>query len=208
MDEKFYKYARNIIGYLSASLPNLYHGNVDDTKILEKWFKKGIPEHFINVIIHEVTQEKGIRTRLSDIDKIVMDRFKTYKEELRKSLRDDFASEAIPERKLEKLYKLLNDILAELEVYDFTALEKLKKLKKENKLSIERQLLEIEGKFYTVLFNYSPFSKECLEQSKKKLEKYKFYWPKRTYLSTLKALIKKCLKEKHGVPEFTVTQIH
>ncbi len=207
MDEKFSEYARNIVGYLSDSLSTFYQGGVDDTKILESWFKRGIPEHFIKVIIHELVNEKGNKVKISDIDKLVKEKYRNFRKEEEKTLRSAYEFENIPEKKVLKLYEILKNVLLEIDIDDFSIIEELKNISGTSKFQLEKDLIRFEGKFFTFLFKHSPFSKDCLTQAREKLESYKFYWPAKTYELTLKALVKKCLKEKHGIPEFTTVKV-
>jgi len=208
MGKKFTEYAREIVNYLSESFPSLYHGGSDDSQILRKWYRKRIPEHLIKLIIEELPAKDAKNIKLSDIDRAVMERFASYIREEEKTLRREIERERIPERKLEKLAKLIQNILIEIGVDDLSVAERIGKLSELDTFTAEKELYRVEREFYRMLLRSSPHSKECIERSKEQLKKYRFYWPRDSYFTTLKALVKKCLKEKHEIPEFTVVCPH
>jgi hypothetical protein len=198
------EYAKEIVTHLEEEYPSLFfYSGSNDTAVLRDWYSMQIPLHFVLLVLSE-NPPQG-RFTLRDIDRLVRERFKQFTRKEAKFALGSLQEETIPYRKLEKLYTILKSILLELEVEDLSIIEELQELKNRDSLKeIEEELINLEEKFFNLLFEYSPHSEACKQMVTEKLKPYRFYWHERVYEVTERALIKKCLRKKHGIPEFTL----
>jgi hypothetical protein len=198
------EYIREIVAHLEEEYPSLFfYSGSNDTAVLRDWYSMQIPLHFVLLVLSE-NPPQG-RFTLSDIDRLVRERFKQFTRKEAKFALGSLQEETIPYRKLEKLYTILKSVLIELEVDDLSIIEQLQRLKSCDSLKeIEEELINLEERFYELLFEHSPHSRMCKQLATEKLKPYRFYWHKKVYEVTERALIKICLRKKHGIPEFTL----
>jgi len=197
------EYIKDVIAHIEEEYPSFSYSGSNDSAILRNWYSMQIPLHFVLLVLSE-NPPQG-RFTLSDIDKLVRERFKQFTRKEAKFALGSLQEETIPYRKLEKLYTIVKSILLELEVENFSILERLEKLKKRESLkTIEEELINLEEEFYNLIIERSPYTAECRHLVREKLKPYKFYWHKKVYDVTERALLKNCLRKKHGIPEFTL----
>ncbi|TCK05367.1 hypothetical protein [Phorcysia thermohydrogeniphila] len=198
------EYIREIVTHLEEEYPSLFfYSGSNDTAVLRDWYSMQIPLHFVLLVLSE-NPPQG-RFTLCDIDRLVRERFKQFTRKEAKFALGSLQEETIPYRKLDKLYTILKSILLELEIDDLSIIERLEELKGLDSLKeIEEELINLEEKFYDFLFQYSPYAESCKHLAVEKLKPYRFYWHEKVYEVTERALIKKCLRKKHGIPEFTL----
>jgi len=109
-----------------------------------------------------------------------------------------------PYEKISRLISYLNYFLLELKVKDKTLVKKLESLLEEEELLVvERELYKVEEELFKLLKEKSPFYQECLRKALKVTNKFSFYWRGKVLELTKEALIRKCLREKYGIPEFS-----
>jgi hypothetical protein len=197
------EYIKDIIAHLEEEYPSFSYSGSNDIAILRNWYSMQIPLHFVLLVLSE-SPPQG-RFTLSDIDRLVRERFKQFTRKEAKFALGSLQEETIPYRKLDKLYTIIKSVLLELEVDNLSILERIEELKKLESLKrIEEELINLEENFYNLILKRSPYTEECRQLVTEKLKPYKFYWQKKVYEVTERALIKKCLKKKHGIPEFTL----
>ncbi len=206
MDEKktLGEYVNEVKAALEEVYPNsFFFSGASDMAVIRNWYKLGIPPHFVLLALNNDSLPN--RFSLFDIDEVVRKKYRSFTKTEAKEASVLIASETIPYRKLEKLYTILKSILLELDIDDFSCIDPILELKNLNdKTMIERKLEDLEKKFFSILLENSPFASECLKQAEKRLSRFRFYWKKDIALVTKKALVKNCLKEKHGVPDFSL----
>ena len=198
------EYLNEIKTTLEETYPgSFYYSGSNDTAVVREWYSLEIPLGFVLLTLSEEKLPK--RFSLKDVRNLVKNRFKNYaKEEAKKALKT-LKKDPFPYLKLDKLYKILKSVLLEVGVEDLSILEKLRELKKlEDIRQIENELIRFEETFYEFLSKKSPLGEKCKEVAEKKLSPYRIYWHKKVLQLTEKALIKKCLKEAYGIPDFTI----
>ncbi len=182
---------------------SFFFSGASDMAVVRNWYKLGIPPHFVLLALNNDAPPK--RFSLFDIDELVRKKYRSFTRDEAREASVSIYSETIPYRKLEKLYTILKSVLMEVNVNDFSTIEAVLELRELNdRVLIEKKLSDIERKFFSVLAKNSPFSHECLRQAERKVSMFKFYWQPKVLSATKKALLKKCLKEKHGVPDFSL----
>ncbi|WP_163328368.1 hypothetical protein GFV12_04770 [Desulfurobacterium thermolithotrophum] len=191
------------IGLEEAYPGKFFFSGSNDLSVVRRWYSLNIPLGFVLLALSD--EELPKRFSLKDIDELVVKKFRKYAQDEAKFALGALRKEVIPYAKLEKLYKILQSILLEIGIEDFSLLEKLKELKRiEDIKQLEEELINFEKTFYSFLYKNSPFRKECKNYAEKLLAPYNIYWHKKVLQLTKKALIKKCLKEKYGIPDFTI----
>jgi len=197
------KYAQEITTLIKDTFPSFFFSGSNDTPTLREWYSLGIPTSFI----HFALDGENLRRRFSlkDVRELVKKKFKRYsKEEARKAL-STLEEERIPYLRIDKLYTVLKSVLLDIGVEDLSILNKLNKLKDlEDIKEIEKELISFEEEFFRLLEKKAPMSKKCKELAEKRLMPYKFYWKEKVINVTRNALIKRCLKETYGIPDFTI----
>ena len=198
------EYLNEIKTGLEEAYPNsFFFSGVNDTPTVREWYSLDIPLGFVLLTLSE--EKLPRRFSLKDIGDLVKKKFKSYTRKEAKDALGTLREETIPYLKLDKLYKILKSVLLEVGVEDLSILEKLRELKKlEDIRQIENELIRFEETFYEFLSKRSPLGEKCKEVAEKKLSPYRVYWHKKVLQLTEKALIKKCLKEAYGIPDFTI----
>lgn len=193
--EDFRRYLIDLNNLLNEELEGKYFHSSDDTKIAYKLFKAGINpikvlEIFMNI------QRESPKERLS---------LKDLKPFLKELTEKESEEEVInPYEKISRLISYLNYFLLELKVKDKTLVKKLESLLEEEELLVvERELYKVEEELFKLLKEKSPFYQECLRKALKVTNKFSFYWRGKVLELTKEALIRKCLREKYGIPEFS-----
>jgi len=196
------EYAQEVLDCIRDRYENFSYRGQDDIAVIREWYNLGIEPHYVLMALSE--ENVPDRFTFRDIREIVKQWF--FRECRREAdeARRSFSKETLPYNKLEKLYKIVKSILIELQVRDLSIAEKILSLRNyPNLLEVEKALQEIEDRFYEIVEMHSPKLKECREEVKRKLEPYTFYWDVKVYRLTERALIRKCLKREHGIPEFS-----
>jgi hypothetical protein len=184
---------------------NFFFAGASDVQAARELYSIGVKPIYLLYVL----QEEGLSGRfcLSQVKELVKERFKREAEREAKQAVQSYYGEVLPYKRLEKLAAIVRSLLVKLEVEDFGIVERLIELQEEEELlEIERELMRLEELLFKLLESRSPYSKECKEMADKYLEKYAFYWNEKLLELTRKALIKKCLRLKYGIPEFTALQ--
>ncbi|SNR61787.1 hypothetical protein [Desulfurobacterium atlanticum] len=201
MDKTLSEYKREIVSYISQTFPNLQFRGSADIKLLERWYYLGIPHTFILKYVTEM--EDNPPKSLKELQEVIERRFKADKKKEKEHLNMLFKSYSSPQERLRYLYDILQAILISISVDNVLILEKLKELENCDVETVEVELERFEELFYKFLFEHSRDKDEILLEAVKELEPYRFYWDEKIYKMTLKALIKKLLKERYEIPDFT-----
>jgi len=201
MDKTLSEYKQEIVAYISQAFPGLQFRGSADMKLLERWYYLGIPNTLIMKYVTEM--EDTPPKTLKELQTIIEKRFKEDKRKEKKQLKILLKSYSSPQERLRYLYEILQAVLISISVDNILILEKLKELEKCEVETIEVELEKFEELFYKFLFEHSKDKDNILVEAAKKLEPYRFYWSEKIYKITLKALIKKLLKEKYEIPDFT-----
>ncbi len=193
--EAFRRYLIDLNNLLNEELEGKYYQTSDDTTIAYKLFKANInPIKVLEVFMNIQRESPKERLSLKDL--------KPFLKELTEKEREE---EVItPYEKITKLIDYLNYLFLELKVKDKTLVRKLESLLEEEELLVvERELYKVEEELFKLLKEKSPFYQECLKRALKATNRFSFYWKGKVLDLTKEALIKKCLREKHGIPEFS-----
>ena len=196
------EYAQEVLDCIRDRYENFSYRGQDDIAVIREWYSLGIEPHYVLMALSEENVPDHFTFR--DIRDIVK---RWFFRECRKEAdeaRRSFSKETLPYNKLEKLSKIVKSILIELQVKDLSIAEKILSLRNyPNLLEVERALKEIEDRFYEIVELNSPKIKECREEARRRLEPYTFYWNRKIYRLTERALIRECLKREYGIPEFS-----
>ena len=195
-------YAQEVLDCIRDRYENFSYRGQDDLAVIREWYSLGIEPHYVLMALSEENVPEPFTFR--DIREVVK---RWFFRECRKEAdeaRKSFSKETLPYNRIEKLYKIVKSILIELQVKDLSVAEKILSLRNyPNLLEVEKALKEIEEQFYEIVEMNSPKVKECREKARKELEPYTFYWSRKVYKLTEKALIRECLRKKYGIPEFS-----
>ncbi|OMH40811.1 hypothetical protein [Desulfurobacterium indicum] len=206
MDRSFSEYAREIIKYISETFPYLHFKGSDDQKIIKRWYHLRIPDKFVMKCVTEM-QEDSPKT-LKELGKRVEKLFKLEKKKERKEKKQLYKEGPLTtSERLQCLYDILQDVLLSLPVDNVLILEKLREISELDDELIEEQLEIFEDDFFAFLLNNLPDKDEILKKVTAKLERYRFYWDEKIYKITYKALVKKTLRERYEIPEFTIVVV-
>jgi hypothetical protein len=187
-------YANELFSFLQEHFDGWRPSGTNDFLVVEKWFQSQIEPAFLLLLKDELPATFNLR----EIDELVQSRYANY------CLTGQTES---PYQRLNRLIEFVEGLFKELGVEDATLVSRLKELQSEENLEsfrVEKRLQEAEEALFQLLKERSPFAKECEERAERLVEDYSFYWHSKVLELTKEALIKKCLREKHGVPEFTV----
>jgi len=199
------EFIKEVLSYIEAEFPNtFYHSGSNDTVLLRKWHSMGItPQHISHALSEEPPEG---RFTLQDIDSTVPKYYTRFLSQEAEDARNTLEKETIPHERLRKLSKVVKLTLIELGAHDSSIPEQISRLALEesNLLKLERALSKLEEHFYAILLKRSSHTKECLKSAEKALRQYGNYWEPEIVKMTKTALVKKCLKEKHRIPEFSV----
>ncbi|WP_297445310.1 hypothetical protein [Desulfurobacterium sp.] len=205
MDRNFNEYAQEIIKYIAETFPNLYFRGNDDLKIIKRWYYLAIPETFIMKCVTEM--EGDSPKTLRELGKKIENLFKIQKKKEREKINKLYKSPLSAAERLQYLYDILQGILLSLPVDNVLILEKLKDISELDGDLIEEALEGFEDDFFAFFIKYLPEKEEILKEAAAKLERYRFYWDEKIYKITYKALVKKMLRERYEIPEFTIVVI-
>ncbi|WP_457569895.1 hypothetical protein [Desulfurobacterium sp.] len=205
MDRSFSEYAREIIRYISETFPHLHFKGSDDQKIIKRWYHLRIPDNFVMKCVTEM--EGDSPKTLKELGKRIEKLFKLEKKKERKKINQLYKGPLTTSERLQCLYDILQDVLLSLPVDNVLILEKLREISELDDELIEEQLEIFEDDFFTFLLNNSPDKDEILKEATAKLERYRFYWDEKIYKITYKALVKKILRERYEIPEFTIVVV-
>lgn len=211
MRQSYKEFAIDMIGRIKESCPTkFYSSGANDNAVLKILYLTSIPDTVIMKTV-EVEAKKRKRFCLADLKSQIFREFKKFTRENPGFSRGELKTEVVPTARLSKLKNVLVALIIENlgdidKLQNLSFLEKIEKLKtKKSKQVIEKELYKIENDFYSFLLKEFPDAKDCIKSSIPKVNPYKYYWKRDTYLITLRAIIKRCLKEKYNVPEFTIT---
>ncbi|WP_457568232.1 hypothetical protein [Desulfurobacterium sp.] len=203
MDKEFSEYANEIVKYISETFPGLHFRGNNDLKIIKEWYYLAIPEKFIMKFVTEM--EENPPSSFEELGKKVIEMYKVEKSRERKQIKMDMHNTNLsPGEKLKCLYNILQDVLLSISVDNVFILEKLKEISELDDELIEEQLEEFEDVFFSYLLNHVPDRERLKRDAAARLEKYRFYWDEKIYKITYRALIKKILRERYEIPEFTI----
>lgn len=191
------------VGLEEAYPDSFFFSGANDLPTLREWYALNVSLGFVLLALNE--EKLPRRFSLKDIDSLIKKKFRNYARSEAKDALGTLNEENIPYIKLDKLYKILKSILLEVGVKDLSILEILKELRKlEDVMQIERELINFEVTFYKFLFRKSKLADKCKERAEKELFPYKIYWNEGILRLTRSSLIKKCLKDAYGIPDFTI----
>ncbi len=193
--EAFRKYLLDLNSLLNEELEGKYYQTLDDSSIAYELFKAKVnPIKVLEVFMTILKESPKERLSLRDLRPFL--RELTEKEQEGKAI--------TPYERVSKLISYLKYLFAELGVEEDNLIRKLEKLLEEEELfKIEGELYRIEEELFKLLEANSPFYQECLKRALKATNRFSFYWKGKVLEITRKAIIKKCLREKHGIPEFS-----
>ncbi len=191
----FKRYLIDLNSLLNEELEGKYYQTSDDNSIAYELFRANVsPIEVLEVFMTILKESPKERLSLRDLRPFLSEL--TQKEQESKVI--------TPYEKVSRLISYLKYLFAELEVEDDGIIGKLEKLLEEEELfKIEKELYKVEEELFKLLEATSPFYQECLKKALKATNRFSFYWKGKVLEITRKAIIKKCLREKHGIPEFS-----
>jgi len=196
-------YARDLLSCIRDHFDNFQWGGSDDYNVIREWYQMGIEPHYVALAISE-SNVSGI-FRLQEVKDIVKRWYRSECKEEADEARKTLKNETLPYNKVEKLAKIVKSVLIELEASDFSVVRKILSLRDYPSLKeVEEALYSLEEEFYKLLEKTSPKAKKCKERAEKLLLRYEFYWDENVLKATKKALVRKCLRQIYGIPEFSV----
>ncbi len=202
MDKSLSKYVERVAGYISQVFPSLQFRGSNDVKVIERWYHLGIPDKSVMSYVTEM--EESAPKSLKELQKEIINRFKIEKRKEKKNADMLLRSYVSPQERLRYLYTSLQAILLSLPVDNVIILEKLREMEDFDNDLIEKELESFEEVFYKFLYSNSQERNEIFKKATDRIASYRFYWDEKVCKMTLKALIKKLLKEKYEVPDFTI----
>jgi hypothetical protein len=205
-ERSFKEYLNEVKELLTESFAEkFFFSGASDVQAARELYSLGVEPIYLLYVL----QEEGLGGRfcLSQVKELVKEKYKRDTENDARKAAQSYYCEVLPYRRLEKLAAIVKSVLVKLEVEDFGIVERLKELQEEEELlEIERELMRLEELLFKLLERTSPYAKECEEFASRHLEKYAFYWNEKLLELTKKALLRRCLRLKHGIPEFTALQ--
>ncbi|ADU96440.1 hypothetical protein Theam_0468 [Thermovibrio ammonificans HB-1] len=200
MDEReaLLNYYREISQFLEDHFEGFRLGGPYDMEVIRQWFRYNLPPYYLLRLKDELPESFTLR----DIGDFVLRRFLSERNV-------SFVPSPVgPSSALERLALRVREILGELGVSDFSIAERILELAADDDLlEVEKELYSLEKHFFKLLAARSPYAKECREFARKKLEPFRTRWSDKVLALTEQALVKRCLWEKHNVPEFTTATV-
>ncbi len=182
-------------------------GSSDDFAVIRDWYMIGIEPHYVLFAISEGLSQGEISPnfKLQDIKEFVKNWYKKEAREEAEEARKTFKEDNLPYNKIEKLARIVKSVLIELNISDFSIVDKIISLKNyPNLFEIEKSLADLEEEFLKIVERNSPKAKKCRRRAESLLKKYSFYWDKKIVKLTKRTLVKKCLRRVYGIPEFSI----
>jgi len=197
MDKKeaFSKYLNDLRSLLSESFDGkFYFSGANDMDAARELFNKQIEPLQVMMILQEEEMDRPFN--LSEVKRLVLKKVFSSQEA------EPYCA---PEERIEELRHFVSFLLSELNAPDdYGIVKKLAELaSEEDLLKVESELYKIENNLFKLLKLHSPHYQECARVAAKKVKKFSFYWDKKVLSLTEKALIRECLRKKHGIPPFS-----
>ncbi|WP_456397476.1 hypothetical protein [Desulfurobacterium sp.] len=205
MDRSFSEYASDIIKYISETFPHLHFKGIEDQKIIKHWYYLRIPSNFVKKCVTEM--EGDSPKTLKELGRRIEKLFKLEKRKERDKISQLYRSPLTTSERLQCLYDILQDVLLSLPVDNVLILDRLKEIREFDDELVEEQLEIFEDDFFAFLLNNLSDKDEILKEVTARLERYRFYWDEKIYKITYKALIKKILRKRYEIPEFTIVVV-
>jgi len=196
-------YAKDLLSCIRDHFGTFQWRGSDDYSVIREWYQMGIEPHYVLLALSESNINGNFR--LQEVNDIVKRWYRGECKEEANEARKTLRRETLPYNKVEKLAKIVKSVLIELDISDFSIVKKILSLRNYPSLKeVEEALYSLEEEFYKLLEKTSPKAKECKERAEKLLLRYEFYWDENVLKATKKALVRKCLRQIYGIPEFSV----
>ncbi len=175
MDEK--EYIKRAIEEV-RDVSNAFLGR-SEVALLKKWFNEAVPfEEAVKLLLEHVKKTKSARLRnISPQEYPVQNPSQKIVSQI---------------KQIVKNLNLPPHILKEIE--SAFALEPLER---------EKRLAELEAEFFALLFKNVPDADRLLLKAYRQVEEFRYFWSEAVFDRTLRALVKRYLREEYEVPEFT-----